>query len=58
MHVILIGIDHEILSTVICTGMYGSYQFLPKVKATSTGKLPDSLLEETILWLNCSLVNS
>jgi hypothetical protein len=34
--------------------MYRSYQFLAKVKATSTGKLPDSLSRNNAVAELCS----
>jgi hypothetical protein len=47
VHVTLVVIDHEsfLRSFVLylCSGMYRSYQFLAKVKATSTGKLLDNI---------------
>jgi hypothetical protein len=45
--VTFVVIDHEILSTVILTvpllWHVQKFQFLVKVNATSTGKMPDSL---------------
>jgi hypothetical protein len=51
-------IDHEILSTLfalyLCPGMYGSYQFLAKVKGTSTGKLLGILPKNDAMAEQCS----
>jgi hypothetical protein len=46
-------IDHKIFSTVIRT-MYRSYQFLAKVKATSTGKLLVSMPRNNAVAELCS----
>jgi hypothetical protein len=51
-------IDHEILSTVICTvpllWYVHKFQFLAKVKVTNTGKLLDSLLRKDVVVELCS----
>jgi hypothetical protein len=61
VQVTFILIDHEILSTVIhtvtqglCSGIDNSYQFLAKMKATSTGKLLDSLPRNNAATELCS----
>jgi hypothetical protein len=59
--VTFVVIDHEILCTVIrAVSLFWhvqTFQFIAEVKATSTGKLLDSLPWK-MLWLNCALVNS
>jgi hypothetical protein len=55
--VTFVVIDHEILSTVICTAPLlwhvQKFQFLAKLKATSTGKLLDGLPRNAVVEL-CS----
>jgi hypothetical protein len=52
---IVIDFFFLLLSTLYpCSGMYRSYQFLVKVKATSTGKLVDSLPRKDAVVELCS----
>jgi hypothetical protein len=50
----LVVIDHEILSTVICTVPLLWHVFLTKVKATSIGNLLDSLPRNDAVVELCS----